>query len=55
MDKSYVKVLFKKGVSGGTGFEGELQMVEGTSEEVMKDLIEKTVRLSQELLDKKFG
>ena len=50
--KSYVKILSKKGVSGGVGFEAEILVAEGTSEELMKDLIEKTARLNDELLDK---
>lgn len=50
--KSYAKVLLKKGVSGGTGFDAEICLAEGTSEATMKELIDKAARLCNELLDK---
>ena len=50
--KSYVKVMTKKGVSGGVGFESELLVAEGTSEQTMKDLIDKSAELNKYLLDK---
>jgi hypothetical protein len=49
---SSVKILIKQGVSkgAGTGFEAEVFMEMGETEEVMKELIDKTLRCSQYLM-----
>ena len=49
--KSYVKLMIKKGVSGGTGFESEICIAEGTSQETIKNLIDMTNECKDYLID----
>lgn len=53
--KSYVKVLMKKGVTGGTGFEAEVCVTDGTDYKIMEELIEKATKAATALMDKRFG
>ena len=53
-DKSYVKILLKKGVSGGTGYEGEICLDEGRNQETMNKLIEDYAKSARKLIDEKF-
>lgn len=50
--KSYVKVLLKKSVQGGVGFEAEFLIAEGTTEKQMEDLIDLSNSIKDKLLDK---
>ena len=52
--KSYAKILLKKGVSGGVGFESEVCVTEGTSEATMSELIDKAAKAAKELTNKQF-
>jgi len=49
--KSYVKLMIKKGVSGGTGFESEICIAEGTSKETITNLIDLTNECKDYLID----
>ena len=50
--KSYVKVLVKKGVQGGVGFDAEFLISDGTTEKQMDALIELANKTKDKLLDK---
>lgn len=51
MDKSYVRVLLKSGVSkgGSTGFEVETKLCKGDSGEELKELGEKALKVTFDL------
>ena len=53
-EKSYVKIMLKRGVTGGSGFESEAQMVEGTDINIMFKLVEDTAKVARKLIDEKF-
>lgn len=48
-EKSFVKVLLKKGVTGGTGFEIECKVVDGDSKESVKALGVMAKEIAEEL------
>jgi len=49
-DKSYVKYLIKKGVSGGAGFELETKLVKGDSADEIKEIGKQAIKMAEDLI-----
>ena len=51
-DRSYVKYLLKKGVTGGTGYEIEMKVCIGDSPGELEKLGEKAIKSTEAIINK---